>query len=238
MRAIGVFVLIVAVLITGAFFLGEQQRARYVGANPFPRGTTHRGGFGYSEADLTKEIAREPDNPERYLERAQWYFSEGEHAKAHADLNTAIPLAKAPKYTSDTGLLIRIHEMRKEIFQKEGDYLGVVDAMEGIVAVDDAYDYTANNLAWLLATCPDAKVRNGKRAVELATIACDNTDWKDPTTIDTLAAAYAETGDFANAVKWQEKAHGLAPRNQRGEYDSRLRLYRAHKPYREDPGYL
>ncbi len=237
MRAIGLFVLIVALLITGAFFLGRQQHARYVGTDPFPRGSTH-GGFGYSEADLTKEIAREPDNPEHYLERAQFYFSEGEHAKAHADLKTAIPLAKAPKYKSDTGLLIRIHEMRKEIYQDEGDYLGVVDAMEGIVAVDDAYGYTTNNLAWLLATCPDAKVRNGKRAVELGNIACDNTGWKDSTTLDTLAAAYAETGDYVNAVKWQEKARNLAPGSQKADYDARLSLYRAHKPYREDPGYL
>jgi tetratricopeptide (TPR) repeat protein len=229
-----VFVFIVALLITGAFFLGKQERERSRSSNPFPRSIPH-GMSGSSEADLTKAIKKDPKDPNLYIERAQYYAATGEDAKALKDLATALPLAKAPAYKSDTFILIRLYELRKDIHAREGDYQQVAVDMEGIVAVDPAHGYTTNNLAWLLATCPDAKVRNGKRAVELGKIACDHTKWSDSTTLDTLAAAYAETGDFVNAVKWQEKAKSLAPRHQRADFDSRLRLYKDHKPYREDP---
>ena len=57
-----------------------------------------------------------------------------------------------------------------------------------------------NNLAWLLATAPEDKLRDGKRAVTLATQACELTDYKEDYILSTLAAAYAETGDFDNAA--------------------------------------
>ena len=66
-----------------------------------------------------------------------------------------------------------------------------------------------------------------------ATKACQLSEWKDIDALDTLAAAYAESGDFADAVKWQTKARDLAPANDKADLQSRLGLYQAHKPYRE-----
>jgi tetratricopeptide (TPR) repeat protein len=63
-----------------------------------------------------------------------------------------------------------------------------------------------NALAWLLATCPEAAIRNGAEAVTHATTACELTQWNDAGFLDTLAAAYAETGDFAQAIKYVEEA--------------------------------
>jgi len=60
------------------------------------------------------------------------------------------------------------------------------------------------------------------------------TGWKDGAMLDTLAAAYAETGDFPNAVKWAEKAIELAPKEIKGELRSHLDLFKAHKPYHEE----
>jgi tetratricopeptide (TPR) repeat protein len=95
----------------------------------------------------------------------------------------------------------------------------------GIPAIDQ--------LAWLLATCPDPNFRDGKRAVELATRACELTEWKNAYTLGTLAAAFAELGDFAKAVEWQEKANRLyADPAERAKGEARLKLYQNHKPYR------
>jgi Flp pilus assembly protein TadD len=92
-----------------------------------------------------------------------------------------------------------------------------------------------NNLAWLEAACPLADLRDGHRAIKLATEACELTQWKDPLMIDTLAAAYAETGQFDKAVQTQQKATDLAelarPRDREG-LRQRLKVYQEGKPYR------
>ena len=92
-----------------------------------------------------------------------------------------------------------------------------------------------NNKAWLLATCPDEKFRDGKQAIEVATKACELTAWENYVQLDTLAAAHAEAGDFEQAVKWQEKVVSLLPPAERADSESRLKLYREGKPYRELP---
>ena len=67
-----------------------------------------------------------------------------------------------------------------------------------------------NDTAWLLATNPDASVRSGAEAVELAQRAAKLTDGRRPAILGTLAAAYAEVGRFSEAVKAAERAIALA----------------------------
>lgn len=98
---------------------------------------------------------------------------------------------------------------------------------------------TAENLnaaAWLLATSPEAAVRDGKRAVALARRACEQAKWQDPASIDTLAAALAEMGDFPEAMRLQERALALdsLSAQERMAYESRLRLYRSKKSFRQE----
>jgi tetratricopeptide (TPR) repeat protein len=96
-----------------------------------------------------------------------------------------------------------------------------------------AYEY--NNDAWILATCPLAKVRNGKQAIEFATQSCKLSGWKDAENLDTLAAAYAKQGDFTDAIAWEKKALAtLAPSEKRlaPEMRDRLALYQMGRPYR------
>ena len=91
-----------------------------------------------------------------------------------------------------------------------------------------------NSLAWHLATCPHAEFRDGRQAVRHATKACELTQWKGYTQLDSLAAACAEAGDFENAVKWQQKAVDMADEKWKEDFRSRLDLYKAGKPYHED----
>ncbi len=94
-----------------------------------------------------------------------------------------------------------------------------------------------NRSAWALATDADASRRDGKKALEQATRACQDAKFQDPQYLDTLAAAYAEVGDFAEAEKWQNKALELAGEFQsRADYRARLQLYKDKRPYRSAGG--
>jgi Flp pilus assembly protein TadD len=94
-----------------------------------------------------------------------------------------------------------------------------------------------NNLAWLLATCPDAHIRDGVRAVKYAGRACELTSYQQTVFVGTLAAACAEAGRFDDAIAAAQKACALA--SAAGEQDlleknqKLLALYRAHQPYHE-----
>jgi Flp pilus assembly protein TadD len=92
-----------------------------------------------------------------------------------------------------------------------------------------------NNLAWVLATCLEERYRNGDKAVELAKKACNLSGWTQCRSVNTLAAAYAEFGDFESAFKFQMKALELGPRSAGFVLpaNKRLRLYSNKQPYRE-----
>ena len=90
--------------------------------------------------------------------------------------------------------------------------------------------------AWIRATCPEAKFRDGKKAVEGATRACELSSWKNPSCLETLAAAEAESGDFDAAVKWQARALGLVTDDEaKPRFRERLELFGKKQPYRDTP---
>jgi tetratricopeptide (TPR) repeat protein len=90
--------------------------------------------------------------------------------------------------------------------------------------------------AWQLATAEDPRLRNAAEAVRLARQACQATEERQPELLDTLAAAYAEAGRFAEAIQTARKALALAAENDqrtlRDEIEQRLRLYEDSRPVR------
>jgi tetratricopeptide (TPR) repeat protein len=95
-----------------------------------------------------------------------------------------------------------------------------------------------NNLAWILASDPDATNRNGTEAVQLAERACALTDYQMPVLVGTLAAAYAEAGRFSEAVATAQRARDLAETAGQGEVAEKnrqlLELYRSGRAYHEE----
>ncbi|MGD9127734.1 MAG: tetratricopeptide repeat protein [Planctomycetia bacterium] len=124
-------------------------------------------------------------------------------------------------------------------------YLGMGKHAEAITDFDKANQLAPNkseilnNLAWVLATSPKDKLRNGKRAIKLATKACELTEYKKPHILSTLAAAYAETGNFKKAIQFSTKAVELSEELEDAKIQEalqkELRSYQEKKPWREFP---
>jgi tetratricopeptide (TPR) repeat protein len=121
-----------------------------------------------------------------------------------------------------------------------GDWHRVVTDLELALKVkpSSATEVTAlNNLAWVLATCPDDSVRNGNEAVRYAEKACSITGFKRSGMVNTLAAAYAEAGRFPEAIATAQAAIKLA--NAAGDTTAAaatgqlLAQYQAGKPWRD-----
>jgi WD40 repeat protein/serine/threonine protein kinase/tetratricopeptide (TPR) repeat protein len=129
------------------------------------------------------------------------------------------------------------YQRGKDRLDTFAEYSAKIADVEAAAYFDPSNASVLNDLAWLLAVCPDSKHRDAIRAIKLATRACELTSWKNHEDVSTLAAAYSEAGDFEAAVNWQKKAAELLPENcppeLRANYQSRLEVYESHKPYRK-----
>ncbi len=120
------------------------------------------------------------------------------------------------------------------VLSRLGDYEAARSQFTEAIRLEPGEPNAYNALAMLMAACPEAKFRDGKRAVELATHARELTQGKNPIILDTLAAAQAEAGDFDAAVSSQKRAiELLTDEPQKNDYRSRLELYRARRPFRQ-----
>jgi tetratricopeptide (TPR) repeat protein len=103
--------------------------------------------------------------------------------------------------------------------------------------INPHYVLAQRNLAWVLATCPTGSVRNGAEAVALALQADQLSGGKDPVVLQTLAAAYAESGRFADAIVSARQALELSATQTDRSLDEALRaqigLYQAGLPFRD-----
>ena len=137
----------------------------------------------------------------------------------------------------DSGLARRRSERGNAYFHL-GEFKRAQDDFVAAVRLGPRDPDVLNNAAWFRATCPDPAFRKGKEAVELASRACQLEKWKDADQIDTLAAAHAEAGNFAEAERYQLKALSLLSEDEalRPKFQARLKLYRAKQPIRQEIG--
>lgn len=170
---------------------------------------------------LSKSV---PNQPELKMQLAVYYLIDKQPEKAIAAYDDVLFLDhenfQALRGRGDAYLNIGNHSKAIEDFNKA-------------LKLEPNDTALLNNLAWVLATSPDAELRDGKRAVELATKACELTDYKLPHILSTLAAAFAESGNFDTAVEYSQKAVDLDDSEQEEQLAQELNSYLKKKPWRE-----
>ncbi|MCC7084727.1 MAG: tetratricopeptide repeat protein [Pirellulales bacterium] len=124
---------------------------------------------------------------------------------------------------------------RADALLSVGQHAEAIADYEKAIRMKPNDDGVLNNLAWVLATSPDDKLRDGKRSIEIAKRACEATGYRKATMLSTLAAAYAETGDWEKAVEWSKKAAeaGDEADDTSDQLQRELASYEAKKPWRE-----
>ena len=191
-----------------------------------------KGDYDKAIADYSDSIRLYPYLAYAYTYRGNAYNRKGDHDRAIADYSKAIPLNLDYAYICE--------ENRAYAYSQKGNYNKAIAGYNEAIRLNPKHVLAYNNLAWLLAVCPDANVRNGEQAVKYAKKACDLSKWKIPVYFSTLAAAYAEAEDFDNAVKWENKYLGSDYLKSNPSNDTpdkarqRLDLYEQKKPYHEE----
>lgn len=222
----------------------------------------HTGNYEKAIEYSTTAIRLDPNSARAYFNRGASLYLKGEQERAIADYNEArrhdpnFPgiyynlalsekkLGRLDRAIADLDEAIRrkptdawSYAERGSTYFAAGNYRAAASDLSKATQLSPNDYIASNSLAWFKATCPDASFRNGKEAVRMATNACEQTKWKRPHEIDTLAAAYAETGDFGQALKYETlalKLHQPDPKVSK-HLQQHLKFFQDHKPYRQEP---
>lgn len=175
-------------------------------------------------ADYSESIRLDPQCADAYLNRGVAHGLKMQSDRAISDFSDAIKIE--PRNVGAYNNRGLTFEMLNEYDDAIADF---GEAMK--VAPNQFAAFT--NMAYLRATCPNARYRDGREAIRHATTACELTKWKDWNVVFILATAHAEAGDFASAVKCAERALDMAPEVEWPFVQKQLALLRENKPFRE-----
>ena len=180
--------------------------------------------FGRAAATMRQVVILQPENEQARLMLGMYYSMGSKVKEALIEFDQVLE-----KNKGNTAALYWRADTRLNI----GDHQGARKDYEQVLEANPKHEATLNNLAWLLATSPEDKLRDGKRAVELALQASASSQYKKPHILSTLAAAYAEAGDYEKAVEWSTKAVKLGREDIQQQLEAELKSYEQKKPWRE-----
>jgi len=191
------------------------------------RALSVQGRFAEAQSHFQAALQIKPSDGEIHRSFASALAEQGKKEEAVAHLREAVRLG--PDIETRLQLTALLHET--------GRAREAVEQCRQVLAIKPDSTEGLNNLAWLLATSPDSAVRNGAEAVRVAERACRLTKYQEVVPLGTLAAAYAEAGQFNEAVATGEKSLKLATAAGDARFVALnrrlLEFYRAGKPWRE-----
>jgi tetratricopeptide (TPR) repeat protein len=175
-----------------------------------------------------ESVRLRPDYGDPYFNLGSVLFQQGRIDDAIAQWHKA--LVAQP---NDAGF----HTALGNAFLKKGLQKDAIAEYEHAARISRQDPTARNNLAWLLATSSDASIRDGNRAIEVAKQAAQLSGGKDANYLRTLAAAYAESGRFAEATETARRALQAAQTQGNSILANALRdeiaLYELDLPYRK-----
>ena len=159
-----------------------------------------------------------------YLGRGVAYKAKGDQTQAIQNFDAGIAIAPT---------IPALYVYRGIVLSARGDASGANADFEKVSSLISDSRGGFNRYGWELATSSIAAYRDGPAAVQYATRACELSSWKNANELDTLAAAYAEAGQFKEAIQWQTSALEVGGRNiDRDDFDARLAMYQKREPFR------
>ncbi len=185
------------------------------------------GQFDQAVSDYSKALEIMPQSADTYKNRGSAHLKNKKYNQAIEDFNKAIAINSgfAESYLD-----------RGNAYLYKGQYNQAISDYSKAIAMDQASAFPYASLAWLLATCPNEKYRNGSKAIELAQKAIRIS--LHPNNLASLAAGYAEIGKFNEAIATQKKLIAILKQEGKTEnlndFMEKPDAYISHKPWREE----
>jgi tetratricopeptide (TPR) repeat protein len=214
---------------TALFYYSESIRLQPTNATTYlDRGSLYRakGQFDHAITDFTDCLRQDKTSVNAYKSRASAYTALGKYQSAVEDLTASLAIS-----TNDVVALV----MRADDYCKFQQYDKARGDYERSIAISPSNADGCNDFAWFLATCPLSTMRNGPKAVQLATTACNLTAWSRWQYIDTVAVAFAENHDFDKAIQVENDVLSFPnlDGDSRKGVQERILLFKNHQAYHE-----